>query len=106
MKDWNDYLSQSLLERMADANSDKDKLKKLSDGIRDAMADFSVSLHYRSSAHCKWLFPIQFKEFTDTRLETENKNVRISFALSDCILVFLITGSFPAQYNGVLFIAQ
>ena len=53
MKDWNDYLSQSLLERMADANSDKDKLKKLSDGIRDAVADFSVSLHYRSCAHCE-----------------------------------------------------
>ena len=53
MKDWNDYQSQSLIEQIADADSDKDKLKKLSDGIRDAVEDFLVSIHYRSSAHFK-----------------------------------------------------
>ena len=51
MKDWEDYPSQHLIVKAMDANSDKDKLKKLSDGIRDAVADFSVSLHYRSGAH-------------------------------------------------------
>ena len=56
MKDWNDYQSQSLIEQIADADSDKDKLKKLSDGIRDAVEDFLVSLRYRSSAHFKLLF--------------------------------------------------
>ena len=53
MKDWNDYPSQFLIEHMPDADSDKDKLKKLSDGIRDAVEDFLVSIHYRSSAHFK-----------------------------------------------------
>ena len=53
MKDWNDHQLQSLIEQMADADSDKDKLKKLSDGIRDAVEDFLVSLHYRSSANFK-----------------------------------------------------
>ena len=48
MDDWNNYPSQPLLERMMDANSDKDKLKKLSDGIQNAVTDFLVSLPCRS----------------------------------------------------------
>ena len=38
-------------------------------------------------------------------LETGDKNVRILFAQCDCILVFLITRSFPSQYDGVFLIA-
>ena len=56
MKDWEDYPSQHLIVKTMDANSDKDKLKKLSDGIQNAVIDFLVGLHYRSSAHFKLLF--------------------------------------------------
>ena len=53
LADWNNYSSRHLPGRMMDADSDKDKLKKLSDGIQNAVTVFLVSLLYRSSAYFK-----------------------------------------------------
>ena len=56
MEDWNNYPSRASAGRMIDADSDKDNLKKLSDGIENALKELLVSLLYRSSTHCKQLF--------------------------------------------------
>ena len=96
MKDWKDYPSQPFFEQAMDANSNKDKLKKLSDGIQNAVIEFLVSLRYRTSAHFNYYFPIQVDGFADIQLKMRSKEVRILFALNDCILVFLTACSFPA----------
>ena len=54
--DWSNYPSRSFAKRAMGADSDQDKLKMLSEGIQNAVTEFLVSLHYRSSAHRKQLF--------------------------------------------------
>ena len=50
MKDWNDYTSHLSLEQMMNADSDQDKLKKLSEGIQNEVEAFLVSPPCGSSA--------------------------------------------------------
>ena len=50
MDDWNNYPSQPLLERMMNADGDKDKLETLSSEIQNAVEIFLVSFPCKSRA--------------------------------------------------------
>ena len=51
MDDWSSYPSRSFAKRVMGADSDKDKLQMLSEGIQYAVDAFLVSLFCKLSAH-------------------------------------------------------